>query len=139
MADAAHGIQFKRGDGGAPEAFTAIANIEDITPPAPTRDTIEVSSHSSTDKWREYIGGLRDGGELGLVLVYEADSSSQNALRDDLETDAARNYQIVFNDGGATVWQFSGLVTGFEVAAPRDSKYTANVTIKVSGKPDFDA
>lgn len=139
MADPGYGIQFKRGDGEAVETFTAIANVEDITPPSLARDTIETSDHSSTAKYRTYMGGLRDAGEVSLVINYAVAGAAHNALRNDLESDDPVNYQIVFPDDESTTWQFSALVTAFAPATPRDGKVTANITLKISGQPDFDA
>lgn len=133
--DAGYGTVLKRYNGAT---YDAIADVTDISPPGLSRSTIDVSDHSSPTKYAEFIGGLRDAGEVSLTLNYDVTSAAQNKLRDDLETDAANQYQIVFPDAGNQTWGFSGLVTAFEPAAPRDGVITAQVTIKVSGVIDFD-
>lgn len=127
------GVQLQRGDGEGPEVFTAIADITNLSGPGLSRETLDVTSHGSPDGWMEFLGGLKDPGEV------TADINYQPALHDTLVADfddtAPRNYRIVFPDTGATTWAFPAIITGFEPEAPYDDKAAASLTFKVSGKP----
>ena len=127
------GTQLKRGDGADPEVFTAIADPTGITPPGLSRETIDVTSHSSPDGWMEFVGSVKDGGEFSADVNY--DPSQHDVLAGDFEDAAPRNYQIVFPDPAATTWTFKGLLTGFEPDAPYDDKLSATLRWQVSGKP----
>lgn len=127
------GTQLKRGDGGGPEAFTALANVTNISGPGLTRETIDVTAHDSPDQWMEHLGGLKDGGEVSVDVNY--DPADHDVLVDDFDDDAPRNYQLVFPDVSATTWSFGAILTGFEPEAPYDDKLAASLTFKVSGKP----
>lgn len=125
------GTTLSRGDGEASEVFTAIANVTSITPPALSRETIDVTAHDSADGYREYLGGLKDSGEVSADVNY--DPSEHDTFVDDLDDTEPRNYKVTFPDG--TVWAFSAILTGFEASAPMDDKLGASLTWKVNGKP----
>lgn len=127
------GALLKRGDGAAPEVFTAIADPTSISGPGLSRETIDVTSHGSPDGWMEFIGGLKDGGEVSVDVNY--DPAAHDLLIADFEDSVPRNYQVVFPDPGTTTWGIKAVLTGFEPEAPYDDKLAASLTFKVSGKP----
>ena len=131
----AFGTKLKRGG----TAGTAIAEVTDISGPGMEADTIEMTSHDSTSGWKEFIGGLKDGGEIELEINYlPANATHKYAaggLLYDLDAGTANSYALVFPDAATTMWTFSAIVTGFEVGAPIDDKLSAAVTFKVTGKP----
>lgn len=132
----AFGTQLERGDGAGTEVFTAIANVTNITPPGIERETYDVTAHDSPNGWREFVGGLKDGGEVEIELNY--DPREHDTLVADFEDDAPRNYRIVF-PGTLGQWAFKAIMSGFESEAPHDDKLSATVTFKVSGKPTITA
>lgn len=131
----AYGAILNIGDGGSPEVFTAIAQIADITGPGLSLDTIDVTTHDSPGAWREFIGGLKDGGEVSFDLVYDPDSATHDALKDDLDARVKRNFQVIFPDLTATQWDFTAVVTEFEPQMAVEDAMTASITLKLSGQP----
>ncbi len=135
---AAKGTLLKQGDGASPEVFTTIAQVVSIGGPSLSLDPIDVTNHSSLDGWKEFVGGLLDGGEISLEINYDPVNATHNAtagLIKDMEDRTVRNFQLVFSDTAGTTWTVPALVTGFEPGAPVDGKLSASVTLKVSGKP----
>lgn len=132
----AFGTEFKRGDRGSPEAFTAVADITTISGPGRSRETIDVTSHSSVGGWMEFVGGLKDGGEISLELNYDPSDSTQD-LDDDFDDVDPRNYQIVILPGSEDehTWSIAGILTELSDEFPYDDKMTRSMTIKISGKP----
>ncbi|MBR1230204.1 phage tail protein [Bradyrhizobium sp. AUGA SZCCT0176] len=129
---------FKTGNGAAPEVFTTLAEVTGITPPAMARDTVDATHEESPGAWREFIAGLKDGGEVSLELNFVPGGSAALALTAELDLDgpsAVKNRQILFPDG--SYFSFAGILTGFEPDAPLDDKMAASVTFKVSGKPSL--
>lgn len=126
-----HNAQFQRGNGATPEVFTALAQVTSITPPSLSRDTIDASHMQSPQRYREFISGMRDGGEVSIEIDFERGSATDLALLSDFNSDAARNYRVVFPAG--QVWTFNAFLTGYEVSVPLDDKMTASVTFKVNG------
>lgn len=135
MALDAFGTAFKVGDGATPEVFTAVAEVHNINGPSISRDSIEVTHHGSIGGFREYIPGLRDGGEVSIDINWNPANATHEDLYEALTSvqSGNTNYKIEFPD--ATEFAFSGHVTGFEASAPIDDRLTASVTIKVSGAP----
>jgi len=128
------GTELRRGDGATPtEAFTAIAEATSISGPGLSRETIDVTTHQSPDQWMEFIGGLKDGGEVEVEVNY--DPAKHDELVADLDDSAPRNYEIAWPTTPETVWSFSAVMTGFEPEGPYDDKLTATITFKVTGKP----
>lgn len=128
----AFGTVIGRGNGAAPtEVFTALANCTSIKPPGLSRDTIDVTAHDSPDAWKEFLGGLKDGGEFSTDVNYDPDD--HDTLVDDFDDTEPRNYKFTFPNGA--VWAIKALITGFEPNAPHDGKLAASLKWKVSGKP----
>jgi predicted secreted protein len=132
----AFGIALKRSDMATPgpAAFTAIANVTSVKGPEIERETYDVTAHDSEDGWREYIGGLKDGGEVSLEINY--DPRVHDTLVADFDDTVARDYQMVFPDpAGGGMWAFKAFLTGFSQEAPVDDKLSAELTLKMTGKP----
>lgn len=138
QAIAAYGTLLKMGDGGGPEVFTTVAEVTDISGPGLSLDTVDVTSHDSTDAWREFIATLKDAGEVTFDINYVPTNATHGAttgLLKALDMRTKKNWRLVFPDTGATTWNFSGFVTGFEPGEPVDDALTASVTIKLTGEP----
>jgi len=141
----AKGTLLKRGDGGGSEIFTTVAEVTNIGGPGLTQEMIDVTSHESAD-WRDYIPGIAEGGEVTLDINYIPDNASHDAvaglLKDfedqiDGTLSTPRNYQLVFPDPSATVWEFAAWISGFEPTANASGteKLGASVTLKITGQP----
>ncbi|MEU3161409.1 phage tail tube protein [Streptomyces griseoincarnatus] len=127
------GVQLKRGDGAEPEVFTKIADVTSLNPPNISRETLDVTSHDSPNGWMQFLGSLKDPGEVSADVNYQP--SEHDLLVSDFEDATPRNYQIVFPDADVTTWEFPAILTAFEPETPYDDKATASLTWKVSGKP----
>lgn len=134
----AFGTLLKLGDGATNEAFTTIAEVRDISGPSLAMDAVEVTSHSSTSAYREFIGGLLDGGEVTFdvnFLPANATHSYSAGLIKDLHGRTKRNFQIIWP--GTTTWSFAAFVTKFEPSAAVDGALSASVTLKITGVPSM--
>lgn len=123
--------RFEREDGGTYETIAQVANI---TPPQPERETVEVEDLDPADGVMKKLAGLIDPGEVSLTLNFDPADNGHKALEDDFYAGVARNYRIVLPNGYG--WTFSGIVTAF---APQEISagdvLQVEVTIAVSGKP----
>jgi hypothetical protein len=84
----------------------------------------------------EFIGGLKDGGEISLDINYDPDESTHD-LDDDFDDTEARNYRIVILPDTADehTWTIKGIMTKLGDEFPYDDKMARSMTIKVTGKP----
>jgi predicted secreted protein len=110
--------------------WDAISEINSISGPSMTKDTIDVTSLDSTGGYREFITGFRDAGTLNLTMNFVR--STYDLMKADFDSDDAGNYEIVLPDG--TSLEFEGLVTELPMEISPDDKITASVTIKLSGQ-----
>jgi predicted secreted protein len=128
----AFGTKWAMGDGAGPEVFTDVADVTNIGILDVKVDTIETSTHDSAEQWREFIGGMKDAGELKMEVNY--DPAAHGVIFDAIGGDP-RNHKITLVDAGAAVVTFAAVITGFQAGAPYDDKMSGSVTLKVSGKP----
>lgn len=133
-ADIGHGTQFQTGNGATPEVFATLAEVVNITPPGIKRDSVDASHGQSPDEMREFIAGLKDGGECSMEMNFVPGGPAAAALMAEfalIRSQATKNRRVVFPDG--TIWAFAAFLTGFEPEAPNEDKMTATVTFKVTG------
>jgi predicted secreted protein len=135
-------------DIGSPPApvtdWLTVAEVVSITPPSLSRDAVDATHTESPEKWREFIPGLRDGGEVSCEMNFIPAGPGTEAILASFNSDTVQSCRIIFPDGDAnaspitaTVWAFSGFITAFAPEAPFDGKMAATVTVKLSGKPAF--
>ncbi len=135
------GTQFRRATTITPgNVFETIANVTNVGGPERTRETIDVTSHDSPDGWMEFIGGLKDGGEISLDINYDPAEATHD-LDDDFDDTEARNYQIVILPDTADehTWTIKGVMTALGDEFPYDDKMARSMTVKVTGKPTLAA
>lgn len=126
-----YGSTFALGDGADPEVFTPLAEVFDITPPSDAVDVIDATHMASPNATREFIIGLNDPGECSFEMNFIPGSTADVAIQAVRAARERVNCRITFpND---VTWDFAGILTGYEPAAPTDDKMTATVTFKVTG------
>lgn len=132
----ATGTQLKRDSTGAGN-FVTIASVEDLSAPSRSRNMIDVSAHDSPDKYREFVKGMKDGGEVTATINYRPGENSHQALDADFEEDELRDYQIVIlpGDPDEHTWEFTAGISDISDEFPLDDKMAREVTFKISGRP----
>lgn len=108
-----------------------MAEVNSISGPGMSRETIDVTSLDSNAGYREFISGIRDAGTVSLSMNFTNDTYSQ--AKADFESDVANEYKIVVNNPTQTTLQFYGLVTELPLNIEVADKISADVTIKISG------
>lgn len=97
---------------------TQIAYARVITPPDPTRDTVDATHLESPDFVREKVAGFKDYPELQVECIMVIGNAAQEAVEDDfldgLSTPETWSYQICHNDTGAVqkTYTFQGYISG---------------------------
>ena len=105
-----------------------------------TADTIEVTSHDSTSRFREFLQGIRDGGEFSVEGNHVPGDAGQAAgythFTGDGDGGGLEAMIITFPD--ASNWTFNAIVTSYQAGdAPFDGKLGFSATFKISGVPAF--
>jgi len=131
MSDGTHG----HGATLAGASVGTIGNIISVSGPDQSRDSIDISTMDSTNKWREFIPGMIDAGEVTFDVNYDGSAAGNANVLSGALDDAAEVWTITFPD--TSTWACSGFVTGLGHAIPFDDKITQSVSIKFSGSPTY--
>src|SRR5262245_33441823 len=129
-----------------------IAEVTSISGPTMSSDLIDVTSQESSGGFREKIIGLTDPGELSFDIFFNQtlDSHKHTAtptppggLLYIFSNKLIKFWQLWLPPSTAPtpmgIWQFAGVVNGFELDASVDDALKASVTIALSGLPTFGA
>lgn len=136
MAIAGVGTIFNRWDptSGSAGGWKPMAEINNITGPGMTRDTIDTTALDTEGGYRTFITGFRNAGTITMSMNFT--QTGFMALKDDFESNDPVAYQIILPDDEETVIEFDGLVTEIPLTIPPDDKITVDVSIQISGKVD---
>ena len=116
---------------------SAIAELTAVDFTGMTLDMIDVSSMDSPGQFREYVAGMKDGGEISIEGNFTTATAANvlvNLLSAGTKTTGAT---IVYPTSPVATLTFDCFVTAYEVTAPFDGKIGFSGTLKVTGKPIF--
>jgi predicted secreted protein len=113
---------------------TVIAEITNISGPDMSAEDIDVSSHDSPDGYKEYVQGMKDGGEVSVEGRF-LNNASQSGLKTDFDSGAAAAYVITMPLTPAATFTFTAYVKSLSFTAPYEGELGFSATFKVSGKP----
>lgn len=114
---------------------TAIAEIKSISGPSLSRNTIDATNMDSANGWKEFIGGLKDAGEVSIECNFLPTNATQKAAYTDLGDGSVDAYSIVWSDSGGTTWTFNAICVGFDPKAELDGALSATMKFKLTGAP----
>lgn len=101
-----------------------------------TADSVEMTSHDSANKYREYLQGLRDGGEITVEGNAVPADLGQAEINTQFNASSAVAAVLTFPD--ASNWTAQVIVTQWKPSdAPVDGKLAFSATFKVTGKPTW--
>lgn len=110
---------------------TTPASVTSITGPGVSADTIDVTAMDSPNAFKEYIGGLLDGGEVAIEAnMIKADFTAILTL---LKARAAVACTLTLS-GSLGAFTFDAIVTKCEVKGAVTDAVTASYTLKVTGE-----
>ena len=114
-----------------------IGNLTGISGPGISADTIDVTSHDSTNGYRQFVAGVIDGGEVtleGNLLT----AGAGDEMLELAETRANVCFRVKFpTASGSTGWDwlFAGSLNSFETDAPFDDQVSFSAGVKLTGQP----
>lgn len=135
-----YGTLLQFSDGASPPAFTTLAEVNDISGPGMSRELPDATHMESPGGWREFLGGLKDAGEITVECNHLPNNATQDATDGVLSLFASgerRAWRLVFPISPTVNWEMDAVVSAFEPSFPVDDKMMLSVTLKVSGQPAF--
>ena len=134
-------------------SWTAIGQVTDISGPSVSRGDVDVTDHDNAvtnggDGWREFTKGVPDAGDLTFGVNWDPvnlDPHGQTAgtgILSDFEdtTGDLAAWQVSLHTlSGTMEWSFSGYLNGASFETPVEGTHSAEITVKISGKPTLTA
>jgi len=116
-------------------AGSALSDVTAIGVPSLTGEVIDVSTHGSTNRWREFIRGMRDAGEFTITMLYTAGSTDDDACIAAITSDDATAVVIqVAAASGTEDLTISAFGTDYSINdLEPDGSQTATLTLKPTG------
>jgi len=109
--------------------------------PNQSRDSVDISTMDSTDKWREFIPGMLDAGEITLDCNYDGSAAGSSDALNTLLTNDTQYYKLWIYDHTTKTsrsnFLMQGFLTAIGTAIPFDDKITQSVTLKLSAPPVY--
>lgn len=116
----------------------SIAELTSIGGLELSADTIESTTLESVGGWREFVQGLKDGGEVSFSGFFNpADTNGQKALYDAFVSGVLLAFAILFPSTMGAEWDFNAIVTGITTGAEMEDGISFEGTLKVSGQPSL--
>lgn len=106
--------------------------IVSVSGPNITRDMIDATHTGSPDGYKEFVGGMRDGGEITLELNMTSATSSPSTLMDQT---APAEFSIAFPSPISKTVSGTALLQSWSPNGSATDKCTVSIGLKVSGKP----
>lgn len=129
------GAQFKRDNAGSYVQVAGLVDLEDVSM---SRGAVDTSLMDQTTSYMtSEAATLIDPGELSITLEWDPSDAGQTNLQSDFEGSTNQDYQILYPDG--TTFDFTGHITTWGKATPKEDRITRNVTFKISGAPTITA
>lgn len=117
-----------------PKVWTELGEAVSITPPQPSRSSVDFTHLKSPNKTREHKPSMIEPGEANVVLNYTKETRVKIGALFGL--DAVQEFQVGYPDGSTET--FSGFLTGMPTEGGEvEGKLTLNCPIKVTGLPVF--
>ncbi len=135
------GTVLKRGDGGGPEVFTAVAEVKTADGFEWVRALADATHLTSDNDYRERKPAMKDVSPLSMEMNLVPTSTGQGVsmttgLGLDFENGTLRNFQFVFSDPGGLTIQFAAFVTKWKInGVNNDGVVTATIELHPQGKP----
>ena len=114
---------------------TAVAELTSISGPSISMDTIDVSSHDSADRAREFVAGMIDGGEVTVEGNLTGANSAAALLALMAAGTVTSGATVVFPAPTSLTWGFDCLVTSVSTDSPYEDKVSFSATLKITGLP----
>jgi len=101
-------------------------------------DMLDSTNLDNTDRYRTFIAGMVDPGDLTLSMNFTRDE--YDTMKADAENASNQNYELVLSDSDKTSFEFEGHVSTLAGPTVEPSGIiTSEATIKISGKPQTES
>lgn len=98
---------------------------------------IDTTTHESSNGYREFIGGLKDGGTLELSFKYDVADAGQVKLRNPAVQGTVKDAIVTFTDTSTATFN---VVVGIpSTVNPLDEDVTSTCSCKITGPVTYES
>ncbi|HXM32297.1 MAG TPA: phage tail tube protein [Chthoniobacterales bacterium] len=115
-------------------AGVTVLEVLKVGGPGMKADMKEVSNMLSPNTYKEFVAGLREGGDVTFEMNYIPKDATQITLRQDFEGGVQSSWTIVL-PGALGTWTFTAMVSALTPAIPVDDRIVCSGTLRITGKP----
>jgi predicted secreted protein len=119
-------------------ASNTIGGLKSVDIPEAEVTDIDITTHDSAGGFREYTGGLKDGGTVTMSGAYDIANTGQAYLRNPANQGAAPVACVVTFSDDSTA-SFNAVVKGYGITNPLDENVEFTASLKVSGPVTYAA
>jgi hypothetical protein len=116
-----------------------VLEIVKLGGPGMKADMKEVTNMLSPNTYKEFIAGLREGGDITFEANYIPKDATQLNTQADLHAGTLSSWSLdmpgVPGSTNNGIWMFNGYVASIAPTIPLDDRITVTGTIKITGKP----
>jgi predicted secreted protein len=120
---------------GVTVATNAVGELTDVSVGGGDVNFIEITNHDSSGNWKEFLGGLKDGGTLDLTGNYKVGDVGQAHLFGNLGASAA--CVVTFSD--SSTCSFTAIIGPYNTSNPLDGTVEFTASLKITGAVTYEA
>jgi len=119
--------------------YTEITDVVDLTPPTESRDTQDVTNHSSTGSSKEFIVTWHNPGTVTAQIHYDPADTQHAALRTAFTAGSVNDYKVTLPGASpGYAFTFAAYITEFAVGSMSvDGITELSVTLTITGPIGF--
>ena len=111
--------------------------LRNISGPGVSGNDVDTTTLDSSSNYRTFVCGLLDPGEVSFGVVYDAANAMHKRLAYYAGQRVSKLFTIYHGSSGGDTDAFTAYVKGLSREVPLDDVITADITLKVTGKPAY--
>lgn len=117
-------------------SYTTVANVGTVNGFGIGTNMIDNTSHSTGAPWKQMFPTLLENKPITFPIFWDPQEPTHAAVTGLIAIQIARTkvgMKFAATDSGAWAFEFDGYVSDFQLTAPVDNVYTANITLTPAG------
>lgn len=114
-----------------------VGQVKSIGGPSAAFGDVDTTTLDSSTNYRTFVPGLGDPGEVTLALVYDPTLASHRMLARAAQNRTEKAWTFYHGSSTGDTDVFNAFVKSVGRETPLDNLITADVTLKVTGKPGY--
>lgn len=115
----------------------AIGQVLSITGPGVDFPDVDTTTMDSSSNYRTFVPGLGDPGELTINVLYDPAAVAHKRLAYYMGQRSTKAFKLYHGTTAADEDAFSAHIKSISREIPMDNMISADITLKVTGKPGY--